>query len=115
MTLALQPVPLEMRQVGVDLGLSISHGIGRFDIRAVQELQGHKDFRTTMIYTHVLNRHAPAFGGGRRFTGKPGERQTQAASSGLRMDDLEEVRARTHPSSLFRTTDVAVTSVAEEC
>ncbi|MHB9097747.1 MAG: tyrosine-type recombinase/integrase [Syntrophales bacterium] len=26
------------------------------DIRTIQELSGHKDVRTTMIYTHVLNR-----------------------------------------------------------
>ena len=27
-----------------------------YDIRTIQELPGHKDVATTMIYTHVLNR-----------------------------------------------------------
>jgi site-specific recombinase XerD len=32
------------------------HLMGGYDIRTVQELLGHKSVRTTMIYTHVLNR-----------------------------------------------------------
>ncbi len=30
--------------------------VSGYDIRTVQELLGHRHVRTTMIYTHVLNR-----------------------------------------------------------
>ena len=35
----------------------LEHG---YDIRTVQELLGHKDIKTTMVYTHVLQRGGKA-------------------------------------------------------
>ena len=40
----------------VDLNNSAATWTTDHDIPAVQELLGHNDVRTTMIYTHVLNR-----------------------------------------------------------
>lgn len=58
-----------VRQAVVDIGIprraschTLRHSFAThliedgYDIRTIQELLGHKDVKTTMIYTHVLNR-----------------------------------------------------------
>jgi site-specific recombinase XerD len=39
--------------------VKLEHG---YDIRTVQELPGHKDVKTTMLYTHVLQRGGKGVG-----------------------------------------------------
>ncbi len=45
-------VPMEQGPDGEAMAL-LQNG---YDIRTVKELLGHKDVKTTMVYTHVLNR-----------------------------------------------------------
>jgi site-specific recombinase XerD len=51
---ACNPYPVRHLLCCIQLGTAILQN--GYDIRTVQELLVHKDMKTTMIYTHVLNR-----------------------------------------------------------